>query len=424
VPFSGFEDFGECVRTMTDEEGHDEESAKDICGALQAEAKSENGDPEGLLDAIQRGSGLVADVGVDLVSGVDVPAVNSKWVMLKDGGGRRGRDYRVNTPILVKDTDSEDKRLSYAAAMIPREPDKEGDVVPTATVETAAHGFLKDDGGIDTDHSLIDGDGEPVESWVLKEERTFDLPGGGSETYPAGTWMLGVEWGAEAWQRIKDGELTGLSIYGMAEHVPLARAASCQCQTAKSGDSGKSKDADTESMGETTPDDGDGAGGADGGGGDGDGPTLAELSASVEDLADTVSAVKDAVETEPTDKQGAEEAAEMLAEEYDSMGMGDVMDLLAVADAVGPDDALEAIESAEEAEEMAEEMDDEEEDEEEKADDGQETEKADEKADFSKGYDGEGTREAATEKRADDGGASGGMPSYADAAKQRERGEN
>lgn len=223
MPFSGFDDFDDCLAEMVDD-GHDEQSAQNICGALQSEAKSEHGDPSALLDAIKRGSGLVADVGVDLVSGVDVPAVNSKWVMLKSDDD--GHDYQVTTPILLDKADGDEaKRIGYAAAMIPREPDKEGDVVPTATVERAAHGFLKDDGGIDTDHSLIDGEGEPVESWVLKEERTFSLPDGGEETYPAGTWMLGVEWGQEAWKRIKEGELTGLSIYGMAEHVPLARSA-------------------------------------------------------------------------------------------------------------------------------------------------------------------------------------------------------
>ena len=227
MPFSGFEDWGDCIQTMTEEEGHDMESAENICGALQAEEKSENGNPEELMAALEQGSGLIADVGVDLVSGVDVPAVDSKWVMMKSDSDH---DYRVTTPVLLSKDDDAEKRIAYAAAMIPREADKEGDVAPTATVEKAAHDFLKQDGGIDTDHSLIDGEGTPVESWILKEDREFDLPGGGTETYGAGTWMLGIEWGQEAWERIKAGELTGLSIYGMAEHVPLERAAkSCNC---------------------------------------------------------------------------------------------------------------------------------------------------------------------------------------------------
>jgi hypothetical protein len=224
VPFSGFEDFDECVRTMTEEEGHDQQAAENICGALQAESKSENGNVDELRQALEAGSGLIADVGVDLVSGVDVPAIDSKWVAMKSADD--AHDWQATAPILK--ADDTDQRITYAAAMIPREPDKEGDVAPTPTVEKAAHDFLTAGGGVDTDHSLIDGEGEVVESWVLKEDRTFDLPGGGTETYPEGSWMVGIKWDAEPWQRIQNGELTGLSIYGMADHVPLARSATAK----------------------------------------------------------------------------------------------------------------------------------------------------------------------------------------------------
>ncbi|MFP4117242.1 MAG: XkdF-like putative serine protease domain-containing protein, partial [Salinivenus sp.] len=309
MPFAGFESFEDCLETMTEGEGHDEASAEDICGALQAEEKSEHGDPEGLLQALRNASGLIADVGVDLVSGVDVPAVDSKWVMFKDGGGRRGHDYRVDTPVLLdKDAADAEKRIAYAAAMIPREPDKEGDVAPTATVEKAAHDFLKDGGGIDTDHSLIDGEGDPVESWILKADWEFDLPDGGSETYPEGTWMLGIEWGAEAWQRINDGELTGLSIYGMAQHVPLERASSCvEC-----GDRLTTKAPATEGMGSDDPpieitDDAAQA-------------LAQELSEPLSEAAGT--AVKDAL-PEDIDKQSADELIQEFAERLAETGETD-----------------------------------------------------------------------------------------------------
>jgi len=42
MPFAGFDDFDSCVRTMMDDEGHDEVSARSICGALEEEAKAEN----------------------------------------------------------------------------------------------------------------------------------------------------------------------------------------------------------------------------------------------------------------------------------------------------------------------------------------------------------------------------------------------
>ena len=421
MPFSGFEDFDDCLSTMQTEEGHDEETARNICGALQQEAKSDAGDADALLDALRDGAGLVADVGVDLVSGVDVPAVNSKWVMMKSGGGRRGHDYRSNVPVLVeKDDGDAEKRITHAAAMVPREPDKEGDVVPPAVVENAAHGFVKNDGGVDTDHSLIEGDGEVVESWIEPNERTWDLPDGGSETYPAGTWMVGIEWGAEAWDRIKSGELSGLSIYGMAEHVPLGKAAKCvECgdslsaAKAETTDSGKREASDTGDMGTET--DGDGT---DAGGDGGDGPTIGEVAASVESLTESVESVKDAVETQ---KQAVEDALDIVGNEYGMAG-SDVGELLAAVEDAGVDEALSAIASIESAgaEEVANEGDkDDDEDDDEMEASADDVEKRTDDAAIEKGTSGEGAREAAIEQKQKSTAASGGMPSYAEVAEQR-----
>jgi len=212
-------DMSSCM-TIMQEDGYDEDAAARICQSLKEEEKSDNGNVDELRDALQRGKGLIADVGVDILSGVDVPAIDSQWVKFKSDDG--DYDWRVSSRLVTKDED--DKRIAYAAAMIPRELDKEGDVVPTPTVENAAHKFLTEDGGVDTDHSLIEGDGDVVESWVLKQERDFTLPDGGSESYPAGTWMVGIRWAKDAWDRIQSGDLQGLSIYGMAESVPLGKA--------------------------------------------------------------------------------------------------------------------------------------------------------------------------------------------------------
>lgn len=428
MPFAGFDSFDDCVRTMTDEEGHDQESAENICGALQAESKADHGNVEELRAALAEGAGLIADVGVDLVSGVDVPAVDSKWVMTKSDDCD-GHDYRATSPILLSKADDDpDQRISYAAAMIPREPDKEGDVVATPTVEQAAHDFLKSDGGVDTDHSLIDGEGEVVESWVLKQEREFDLPGGERETYGAGTWMVGIEWGSEAWQRIQDGDLTGLSIYGMAEHVPLERAATCaECgdpvrrSADGSGDTHKGGGAESDAMApDNSSDGGDGApdgGTSDDGGGDGPSvgelqASVAEVSESVESVTETLAEVKEAVETE---KQDDQEAAAMLAEDR-GMEPGDILDILSVAEGKNPGDILDAIDEIEasadgEAKESDGEMGDEQ-DEEEKGTDA--VDKRADEANLGKGGDARGT--AAKGINSDEGG--GGSLSYEALAEQ------
>jgi len=191
---------------------------------LTRRAKTDSGNVDELKQAIESGRGLISDVGVDLNSAVDRPAIDSEWVMFKSTD-REGYNFAIDTQHVLKQDGSDDeKRISYAPAMIPREVDKEGDVVGTATVERAAHDYLASEGGVDTDHNLVDGKGQPVESWILTKERTWDLPNGGTKTYPAGTWMIGIKWQKEPWQRIQNGELQGISIAGNAEKVSLAKS--------------------------------------------------------------------------------------------------------------------------------------------------------------------------------------------------------
>jgi len=51
------------------------------------------------------------------------------------------------------------------------------------------------------------------------------LPDGTTKSHEPGTWIVGIEWDPEPWQRVKAGDIEGLSIYGQAEQLPLERAA-------------------------------------------------------------------------------------------------------------------------------------------------------------------------------------------------------
>jgi len=226
-----YTDVSEVAAALADETEIGTDRAERVAEDIAREANHDLGDPAALYNSVTAGSGLIVDADLELVSGVETPAVDSDFVALKSteesteetpaGEGGRGR-----VPVLLKEESAEeraDKRVSYAPAMIPREPDKEGDVVGTATVESSAWEYLKQNGGVDTDHNLIDGKGEVVESWLLKEEQTYELPAGGTQTYEPGTWMLGIKWRAEPWDRIVAGDITGLSIYGTAEEIPLGK---------------------------------------------------------------------------------------------------------------------------------------------------------------------------------------------------------
>lgn len=413
-------DMSACMNIMQDD-GHDEEAAAKICEALRQEAAADNGDPDALREAIQQGTGLVSDVSVDLNSAVDVPAVDSEWVMMKSEGDHN-RQFKRD--LVMKQGSGEEKRISYAPAMIPRETDKEGDVVPTSVVERAAHDYLKNGGEVDTDHNMIEGKGEVIESWIEPDSRTWDLPDGGEKQYPPGTWMVGIKWNAETWDRIKSGELTGLSIYGMAEHVPLARSANTEATCAEcgealtdanrqDGDTSKSDGSESGGMGDETD--------TDGGDGGGDGPTIGEVASSVSDLRESVESIKEAMDTEKQDNP--QDAAAMLADELD-MSSGDVMDILNAASEANAeaDDLVDAVQSAAKEDGDGGEGDDEGEDDEEMdkdADAGPDHEDAH----TAKGYDGEGTREQQAKDATGGRGGSAGIPSYRQAAENREAGE-
>jgi hypothetical protein len=221
-----YESLDDLAKTLAAELQVGTDTAQRLARELDAEASHDLGDADELYQSMKDGAGMIADVGVDILSGVDVPAIDSQMLTLKsNGNGVWGGERQV---LLRKDDDTE-RRISSAAAMIPREPDKEGETVSTPTVEQAAHDYLKglqdnDGTGVDTDHNLIDDKGHVVESRILREDREFDLPDGGTKTHKAGSWLVDIEWAAEPWERVKAGDIEGISIYGTAEQVPIERS--------------------------------------------------------------------------------------------------------------------------------------------------------------------------------------------------------
>lgn len=183
---------------------------------------------------------VLRDLSVTYVSGVESPAIDSAWLYAKsEDADAHGADWGVTAPLVLSadavpvSVDAVDENAdvgeqapeeqkAWAPVLIPDEVDKQGDVIPSVEIEQAAHRFLADHRHVDTDHDLLDGAGAPIESWTLKQPQTFMLPDGSeSREYPAGTWMMGVQFADEAWGRVKAGELTGFSIYGEATELDL-----------------------------------------------------------------------------------------------------------------------------------------------------------------------------------------------------------
>ena len=126
-------------------------------------------------------------------------------------------EYEKETPIIFKAEESE-KRYTFAPWYVPDSIDAHDEWADKDEVQIAFWDYLKNgDRNIRLQHNKDIVAGEWVEgaTWpypVTLPVRTID--GDKEITFPAGTPFLGVIWEPWAWQMIKNGEITGLSIGG------------------------------------------------------------------------------------------------------------------------------------------------------------------------------------------------------------------
>lgn len=225
-PFGPFADHQDCVEEFEDDPNVDDPDA--LCAEMER-------NPEQFFGGFDRADSMLQNLKVTFVSGVDMPAQDSEFLLAKSGDitlkevlDQSDWSRRERPLLLAKELadDGEPEQKTWAPVLIPGEVDKQGDIVPVKEIELAAHEFLKNFRNIDTDHDLLSGRGEPIESYTLKQDQTFEKPDGTeSREYPQGTWILGIEWSDEAWERIEAGELTGLSIFGEAEALDVGAIA-------------------------------------------------------------------------------------------------------------------------------------------------------------------------------------------------------
>lgn len=125
---------------------------------------------------------------------------------------------------MIKDmaVKSDDQFLFTAPVMIPEKPDCDyhrGEKPFTAEEIRFFKESFQDYQIIDKNHQVFkdlenaETIGDPVDSFILNEETTYKLVNGGTETYPAGTWMLTSNvTDPTSQQEIDDGILTGYSL--------------------------------------------------------------------------------------------------------------------------------------------------------------------------------------------------------------------
>lgn len=114
-------------------------------------------------------------------------------------------------PIVMKNAN---KRIAYAAVLVPGEPDSDGEIVTKEKIEQAAHEWMQSYRNVDLQHTL-NNVAVPVESYILPMDMEVDMQGV-KTILPAGTWVLASKVLDEAtWDRVEKGELTGYSVMGI-----------------------------------------------------------------------------------------------------------------------------------------------------------------------------------------------------------------
>lgn len=127
---------------------------------------------------------------------------------------------KINTPneiisgTVIKGSD--EKQIVYGVVMEPMENDTDLNWSSKGEIEEAAHYFMRNFRLIDTQHSRVDIDAVPVESWIQHEDTTI-----GGVPVKGGSWIMGVKVeDKNEWDRVKSGEYSGFSIDAFARIDP------------------------------------------------------------------------------------------------------------------------------------------------------------------------------------------------------------
>jgi len=196
------------------ENGMDENEARAKVDAL-IESIEAQGEDISIMDSAKA---WLNNLTTTVNSIVENPAQPSNWTLFKSA------DSDLKVKRLVFKEEFNERQIAFAPALVPGVIDKQGDIIDPITIEETAWKFLEEFREVDTDHNLKLGQGIVVESWVSKVEEEYDRPDGKSETYPEGTWMLGIKVPEkELWEKMKRGEYEGFSIFGEGDGIELQK---------------------------------------------------------------------------------------------------------------------------------------------------------------------------------------------------------
>lgn len=150
------------------------------------------------------------DLSVSFLSLVKTPATGKGLTLKSAKPGERAGTFDI-----LK-TDDE-RMIAYGIVYAPDQVDSHGDTADAKTIRRAAYEFMREGRlkNVDTEHSFTAQQAYVAESWLVRK---------GDELFtdePEGAWAVGIQINdADLWQALKAGELTGISLAGVARHEP------------------------------------------------------------------------------------------------------------------------------------------------------------------------------------------------------------
>lgn len=149
------------------------------------------------------------DLSVSFLSLVSKPATG-KGLTLKAADGKRPAAF----DLVVK---NDDMQRAFGIVYAPDQEDAHGDTADALTIRRAAAEFMREGRlkNIDTEHSFTNQMAFVAETWLVKKNDQL-FP-----DEPEGSWAVGIQINdPDLWAQLKSGELTGISLAGIARHEP------------------------------------------------------------------------------------------------------------------------------------------------------------------------------------------------------------
>lgn len=165
------------------------------------------------------------DLSVSFLSLVKTPATG-KGLTLKAAAGQRPAMFDLT----IK---SDDMQRAFGIVYSPDQEDAHGDTADEQTIRRAASEFMREGRlkNIDTEHSFTNEMAFVAETWLVRKgDKLFP-------NEPEGSWAVGIQINdPDLWSQLKSGELTGISLAGIARHEPEPDNPGHQYYTEKDGE--------------------------------------------------------------------------------------------------------------------------------------------------------------------------------------------